>query len=92
MRNHQLSSLVITGQMTREQALERLSQPSVTDAESCEMFKQVADFLRISESELQSYFDMPLVKGSAYKHGNNWLIKLGIKILFVLGNEKRVRK
>lgn len=44
VRNHQLSSLVITGQMTREQALERLSQPSVTKAEEREMFKQVADF------------------------------------------------
>lgn len=78
--------------MTREQALERLSQPSVTKAEEREMFKQVADFLRISESELQSYFDMPLMKGCAYKHGNNWLIKLGVKILFTLGMEKRVRK
>ena len=56
------------------------------------MFKQVAEYLRISESELQSYFDMPLVKGSEYKHGNSWLINLGVKIMFALGKEKRVRK
>lgn len=56
------------------------------------MFKQVADFLRISEDELQGYFDMPLVKGDEYKHGSNWLIKLGVKIMFLLGKEKRVTK
>ncbi|WP_347288071.1 N-acetyl sugar amidotransferase [Parabacteroides distasonis] len=92
VRHHQLSSLVVTGQMTREQALERLSNPSVSEEEGREMFKQVAEYLRISESELQSYFDMPLVKGSEYKHGNSWLINLGVKIMFALGKEKRVRK
>ena len=92
VRHHQLSSLVVTGQMTREQALERLSNPSVTEEEGREMFKLVAEYLRISESELQSYFDMPLVKGSKYKHGSRWLINLGVKIMFALGKEKRVRK
>ena len=92
VRNHQLSSLVVTGQMTREQALERLSNPSVTEEEGREMFKQVAEFLRISESELQTYLDMPLVKGCEYKQGSSWLINLGVKIMFALGKEKRVRK
>ena len=92
VRNHQLSSLVITGQLSREEAIERLSKPSVTEEEGREMFKQVATFLQISEEELQSYFDMPLVKGSEYKHGNSFFIKLGVKIMFMLGKEKRVRK
>lgn len=92
VRKHQLSSLVVTGQMSRERALEILSMPSVTEEEGQEMFKQVAKFLRISEDELQSYFEMPLVEGSQYKHGKNWLLKLGIKVMFYLGKEKRVRK
>ena len=92
VRNHQLSSLVVTGQMTREEALECLSRPSVTEGEGREMFKQVADLLRISEEELQAYFDMPLVKSDQYKHGSTWFIKLGVKIMFLLGKEKRVRK
>lgn len=92
VRNHQLSSLVVTGQITRNQALERLAKPSVSEEEGREMFKQVADFLCISESELQSYLDMPLVKGSDYKHGSSWLINLGVKFMFALGKEKRVRK
>lgn len=92
LRNHQLSSLVITGQMSRKEAIVKLSTPSVTEEEGREMFRQVAEFLRISEEELQSYFDMPLGKYSDYKHGSNWLMKLGVKVMFMLGKEKRVRK
>ena len=92
VRNHQLSSLVVTGQMTRDKAIEILSKPSVTEEEGREMFKQVAEFLRISEEELQSYFDMPFGKFEDYKHGNSWLIKLGVKVMFLLGKEKRVRE
>lgn len=92
VRNHQLSSLVVTGQMTREKALERLSHPSVTEEEGRLMFNQVADFLQISGSELQSYLNLPMVKGDAYKHSRDWLIRQGVKIMFFLGKEKRVRK
>ena len=65
---------------------------SVTEEEGREIFKQVAEFLCISESELQFYLNMPLVKGCEYKQGNSWLINLGVKIMFALGKEKRVRK
>lgn len=92
VRNHQLSSLIVTGQLTRKEALERLSKESVTEEEGREMFKQIADFLRISEDELQSYFEMPYGKREDYKHGSSWLINLGVKIMFLLGKEKRVRK
>lgn len=92
LRNHQLSSLVITGQLSREEALKKLKIPSVTEEEGREMFKQVAAYLRISEEELQSYFDMPLGQSEDYKHGSTWFINLGIKIMFLLGKEKRVRK
>lgn len=92
VRNHQLSSLIVTGQITREEALERLSQPPVTEEEAMEMFKQVSEFLRISEDELWSYFKMPLGNRNNYKHGSRWFVNLCIKILFLLGKEKRVRK
>ena len=92
VRNHQLSSLVVTGQLTRDEALERLSHPSVSEDEAKEMFSQVATFLCISEEELQSYFKMPLGMSKFYKHGSSWFIKLGVKLMFLLGKEKRVRK
>lgn len=52
IRKAQLSSLVITGQITRDEALKVLSQPPLFDEESKDLFKQVADMLHISEEEL----------------------------------------
>ncbi len=92
VRNHQLSSLVITDQMSRKDALDKLSKSSVSEEEGLDMFRQVAEKLRISEEELQSYFEMPLGNKKNYKHGSDWLIKLGIKLMFFWGKEKRVRK
>ena len=68
IRKCQLSSLVVTGQMTREEALEQLSHPSLTEEEGRELFKQVADKLQISEEELQHYFDMPIKGYDDYKN------------------------
>lgn len=58
-RRAQLSSLVVTGQMTREDALKILEQPLVTEEEGQAMFKEVANRLEISEEELQKFFEMP---------------------------------
>ncbi|MBQ0063361.1 MAG: N-acetyl sugar amidotransferase [Prevotella sp.] len=83
IRIAQLSSLVVTGQMTREQALEELSHPSLSEEEGKEIFSQIAAKLEISEEELQSYFDMPLKGYDDYKNIKSvvdWIIK--IKNLF----------
>lgn len=92
VRNHQLSSLIVTGQMERKQAIAKLSKPSVSEKEGRKIFKLVAEFLRITDEELQFYFDMPIGKRDQYKHSSSWLINLGVKIMFALGKEKRVRK
>ena len=52
IRRAQLSSLVVTGQMTRDEALKILEQPPVTEEEGQAMFKEVAKRLEISEEEL----------------------------------------
>lgn len=90
VRRHQLSSLVVTGQMTREQALDIVSKPSLTEFESKELFRQVAERLQISEDELQSYLEMPLW-GNHYKNSDN-LYKLGNKIFTLLKLDTRIRK
>ena len=77
---------------SRDEALERLKKPSISEEEAKVMFKQVADFMQISEEELTGYFNMPYGKYEDYKHGRTWLINLGIKLMFVIGKEKRVRK
>lgn len=90
IRKAQLSSLVVTGQMTREEALEILSIPPLTEDESASLFKKVANKLQISEQELMSYHDMPKVYRK-YR-SNAWAFKVGIWLYSLLGLDKRIRK
>ncbi len=90
IRKAWLSTLIITGQMTRDEALKILEEPPVTDGEAEEMFKEVAKRLKISEDELMSYFNLPHTYRS-YK-SNQWAFKLGIKLYTMLGLDHRIRK
>lgn len=90
IRRAQLSSLVVTGQMSREEALKILEQPPVTEEEGQEMFKEVARRLEISEKELQQLFDMP--KCTEKFKSQEKLYNFGIRLYEWLGIEKRIRK
>lgn len=90
IRRAQLSSLVITGQMTREEALEILKTPPLSEEESKELFSQVAQKLNITEEELMGYYNLPK-KYIKYKN-NEWAFKLGIKLYTILGLDKRIRQ
>lgn len=90
IRKAQLSSLVTTGQMTREEALEILKNPPLSEDESMELFKQIADKLEITEDELKKYHEME-VPNIKYK-SQEWLYSMGIKFFTLLGVEKRIRK
>ena len=60
VRRCQFSSLILTGQMTREAALEAL-ETLPYDSETIEQdFEYIANKLRISVDELRGYRDMPL--------------------------------
>ena len=85
-----LSSLVVTGQMTREEALRELEQPPMTEEEGRKMFKEVARKLEISEEELQGYLDMPFVPRK-YKN-SEWAFKIGIWLYTKLGLDHRIRQ
>ena len=90
IRKAQLSSLVLTGQMTRDEALDILSRPPLEEAEAKELFRQVADKLQISEEELMTYHKMPKIVRK-YR-SNAWAFKIGIWLYSVLGLDKRIRK
>lgn len=90
IRRAQLSSLVVTGQMTRDEALKILEQPPITEEEGKAMFKEVAKRLEISEEELQKYFEMP--KCTEKFKSQEKLYNFGIKLYEWLGIEKRIRK
>lgn len=76
--------------MTREEALEILAAPSLTEEESKELFTQVAQKLQITEEELMSYYTLPKVYRK-YKN-NNWAFNIGIKLYRMLGLDKRIRQ
>ena len=90
IRRAQLSSLVVTGQMTREEALEILSKPTITEDESKALFTEVAKRLEISEEELMALHDMPECTDK-FKSQEK-IYALGIKLYEILGIEKRIRK
>lgn len=90
IRKAQLSSLVVTGQMTRQEALDILSSPPLTEDEANDLFKQVAAKLQIPEEELMAYHDMPKVYR---KYRNNaWAFRIGIWLYSLLGLDRRIRK
>lgn len=90
IRRAQLSSLVITGQISREEALAILDLPPLSEEEGKELFKEVAKRLEISEDELMKYHEMP--ECTMKFRNNTWLYNMGIRIYERIGLEKRIRK
>jgi N-acetyl sugar amidotransferase len=91
VRKAQFSSLILTNQMTREEALKKLSSPPLTKEEADELFAQVACMLEISNDELRSYFTMPLKTYKDYKN-QEYIFNLGAKIMYFLKLDKLIRK
>ena len=90
IRRAQLSSLVVTGQMTRDEALKILEQPPLTEEESHELFVEVARRLEISEEELMAFHDMP--ECTEHFRSQEFIYNLGIRLYELLGLEKRIRR
>ena len=90
IRRAELSSLVVTGQMTRDEALKILEQPPLTEEESHELFVEVARRLEISEDELMAFHDMP--ECTEHFKSQEFIYNLGIRLYELLGLEKRIRR
>jgi len=86
-RRVQFSSLILTGQMTRDEALEQLKKPAYDPATIDEEFNYIATKLGISPEELRSYFNMPKKYYWDYKNQQN-IFRAGAKVLNWLGVEK----
>ena len=85
-RKVQFSSLIVTGQMTREEALEKLKTPALDDATVRQEFEYVANKLGISTEELQGYMDAPNKTYKDYKSQETFYL-LGAKVMKALGLE-----
>lgn len=87
-RRAHFSSLVLTNQMTRDEALERISRSEMGDHFLMNEFDYVADKLSLSRSELQGFQNLPLNTFNSFRNKRS-LITLGVKIFKLLGLEKR---
>jgi N-acetyl sugar amidotransferase len=88
-RRAHFSSLILTGQMTRDEALERISKPELDEQFLKKEFEYVAHKLDLSVQELQHIFEG---KNKTYKDYRNkkWIIDLGTRVLVTLGLERRL--
>lgn len=90
IRRAQLSSLVVTGQMTRDEALEILKNPPCSEEECMQMLDEVAEKLQVSKEQMMEWFNLP-IEQVKYKN-SQWMFDLGIKIYQFLGLDRRIRK
>ncbi len=90
IRRAQLSSLVVTGQMSRDEALAILEKPPLSEEESKKLFTEVAAKLGITEEELMSYHELPECTDKF--RSQEKLYNFGIRLYEKLGLEKRIRK
>ena len=88
-RRAHFSSLIMTGQMTRDGALERISKPEMDEHFLKQEFEYVANKLGVSVKELQDIFDLENKTYRDYKN-KRFLIGLGAKAMTILGLEKRL--
>lgn len=90
-RRVQYSSLIQTGQTTREEAIKKLEQPAYDPATIDEDFEYIATKLGITVEELRHYHTMPKKTYKDYKN-QEWMFDLGAKALKLLGVERAVKR
>ena len=87
-RRAHFSSLIMTGQMTRQAALERIAKPEMDEHFLMQEFEYVAHKLDLTVDELQHIFDEPNKTYRDYRN-KRWLIGFGANAMRLLGLEKR---
>jgi N-acetyl sugar amidotransferase len=87
VRKVQYSSLILTGQMTRDEALEKLKNPTYDESTINQDFEYIANKLNITIAELQLYFHSPNKTYKDYASQEN-IYKIGAKLFKLLGIEK----
>jgi N-acetyl sugar amidotransferase len=90
-RKVQFSSLILTTQMTREAALERLSRPAYDESTIAHDFEYVATKLGITVEELQGYLTAPNKTHRDYK-SQRGLFAVGAKAMKLMRLETAVKR
>lgn len=87
VRRVQLSSLILTGQMTRERALAMLEKPPMEEATARREFQFVASKLGVTPDELRTYLESPNRSYRDYR-SQAALYAVGAKAARLLGLER----
>ncbi len=90
-RKVQYSSLILTCQMKRKDALTKLETPAYNLETIEDEFKYIATKLNISTAELRSYRDMPKKFYWDYKNYEQ-IFNLGAKVLKAIGVERSIKR
>jgi len=86
-RKVQYSSLILTGQMTRDEALEKLKKPAYDEEQIQHEFDYIAAKLGISSEELYGYLTGPKRSYKDYRSQRS-LYDMGAKMMRILGLER----
>lgn len=87
-RRAHFSSLIMTGQMTRDEALSRIAKPEMDEHFLTQEFEFVAHKLDLSVDGLRQLFEQPRKTFRNYRN-KRWMITLGANTMRWLGLEKR---
>jgi len=90
-RKVQYSSLILTGQMCRNDALERLKKPAYDPATIVDEFNYIATKLGITAEKLKEYFTMEKKFYWDYKN-QELMFKIGAKVLKLMGIERSIKR
>lgn len=90
-RRVQLSSLILTGQMTRAEALAILEKPAYDPATIDDEFSYIASKLNISTETLRGYWSMPKKYFRDYKN-QMYMFNLGAAVLKAFGVERQIKR
>jgi hypothetical protein len=85
------SSLILTGQMTREEALERIAKPAYDPDTIAQDFEYVATKLDISVNELKALMQLPKRSYRDYQNKMS-IIDLGTKIMRAIGVQRALMR
>ena len=88
-RRAHFSSLILTKQMTRDEALRRIAEPAYDEDTVAQDFEYVATKLDLSVGELRSIMNGPNKSYRDYKNSMN-LINAGTQVLRALGLQRAI--
>ena len=87
-RRAHFSSLIMTHQMERSAAIERLKVPEMSERFLKNEFSFISSKLSLTDSQLEQFFELPKKTFDDYKNKRN-LIRAGAKIMRFFGLERR---